>query len=39
MTPDDLAFLIVGVLFLSLISALASPAEQKQPPKPKTSMS
>jgi hypothetical protein len=34
MTADDLAFLIVGILFLSLISALAAPADK---PKKKSS--
>jgi hypothetical protein len=33
MTADDLAFLIMGILFLSLISALAAPAEKPPPPK------
>ncbi len=35
MTADDLAFLIMGLLFLSLISALAAPADGKPPAKPK----
>jgi len=33
MTADDLAFLIVGILFLSLVSALAAPVDTKQSAK------
>jgi hypothetical protein len=40
MTPDDLAVIIVGILFLSLVSALASPAKKAPPPaKPKKTLS
>lgn len=35
MTADDLAFLIMGLLFLSLISAFTAPADRKPPAKPK----
>jgi hypothetical protein len=39
MTADDLAFLIMGILFLSLISALAAPVDTKTPAKSKKTSS
>jgi hypothetical protein len=39
MTMDDLAFLIVGILFLSLVSALAAPVDKKESAKSKKSSS